>query len=128
MRLMPPLLAVALTACSAPPPPAVADAEPSRQMQAHSHAGTRLVVVGEEPPLEAAVVRALGQAGVIAATDAATRLRLRRLPPGDAFEVVLAVRGEAVRDAIRRLDCPPPAVPDCAAPHLARIALDLLEQ
>lgn len=142
MRLLLPLCLVtglALSACAAPPEqpvqPAATAASAEPPTVAVGEGGSlRLAVSAEgEPELAAAVARAvlrLDPAVTLASSGqpANALVRLRRVAPGDTFEVVTRRGRLPVVDAVRRLDCPPPAGISCAEPPLARLVVDLLAQ
>lgn len=111
----------------------VAPSEPEMARDLAAARSVGLAVTGDEADLAQAVAQAAARADdwirpASASDRSAAVVRLRRLPSGDAFELVLHRGREPVRDAIQRLDCPAPAPAACAEPALARIVLDLLGQ
>lgn len=110
---------------------APADPELARELVAARAVG--LAVTGDEVALAQAVAQAAARGddwihSAPALDRGAAVVRIRRLPPGDAFELVLHRGREPIKDAILRLECPAPAAASCAEPALTRTVLELLGQ
>lgn len=134
-------ISLALTACAASPEPparsgtAVSPDEPVAVTLADPTGGSLSLAISAEgePELAAAVARAVLRLDpsvslATAGQPAHALVRLRRIAPGDTFEVLTRRGRLPVVDAVRRLDCPPPAGVACAEPALARLVVDLLAQ
>lgn len=106
----------------------VAPLEPEIARELVSARSLRLAITGDEPPLSQAIARTLARSDdwIIAVPDsdpAAIMVRIHRLPPGDAFALVLHRGREPVRDAVQRCADQP-----CTESTLTTTILTLLAQ
>ena len=109
----------------------VAPLEPDWARELTAARSIRLAVTADEEPLAQTVAQAVARGDdwiqpVPSSDRSATVARLRRLPPGDTFEIVLHRGREPVRDTIQRLDCGTDAT--CTATALAATIATLLSQ